>query len=616
MVDSVIASSGRFTNQQEKFNYLTSQITQLVMTTPDEALEIAAYTKEIASGMKNDTAYARIIGIIGDIHRVLGNNETAITNFKDALLIYRKLEDASGEATMLTGLGNVFINMNKYNTAIQYNMKALQISDKMQDIHLKSRIYTTLGYIYQKQESLALSLEYFFKAARLYEEQSDTRGYAIVLNHIGNTYLSLDSADKALKYYTDAVSTGGDTTIVSIVALGNIGLIYYQQEAFFKAREYFQKLLDYSEKLNYKSGIATALHNLGDVEFELGNLKKAVDYFDKSLVVSKEIKSTEVVMENYRYLSATYAMSGEFEKAYNYHRMFFLMHDSLQREHTDRELLEIQTRFETEKKEQQIKLQAVRLKQQRNRNFAIISGLLLMLILFITFYFVYRNRENKKKSRLLQELNNYMQKAFSQQMNPHFIFNSLNSVQLYIGKNDKQACYNYLDMFSDLMRKMLNNFQHETVPLAEELEALKLYIELEILRFKNKFSYLLDIDENINIHEYKIPPMLFQPFVENAILHGLNHKEGEGLLQIQLSLKNGLIHCVIEDNGIGREKAGEIKKSRKSHSKSLGIEITRKRLDLINRLKKINMHLEFEDLKTPEGKPAGTKVMLFFPVMV
>ena len=202
------------------------------------------------------------------------------------------------------------------------------------------------------------------------------------------------------------------------------------------------------------------------------------------------------------------------------------------------------------------------------------------------------------------------------QMNPHFLFNCLNSIKLYMVQNDARTAASYLTKFSRLIRLILNNSKSKEVKLSHELEALKLYIEMEQFRFRNKFDFQIIIDKVIGAEFIDIPPMILQPFVENAIWHGLMHKEnGKGLLKIEVKKLDNNIQFVIQDNGIGREKAAAIKpKSRKDH-KSFGIQITKDRIAFTNQFYNINATLQIIDLKDEDGNARGTKVVILLPIL-
>jgi LytS/YehU family sensor histidine kinase len=202
-----------------------------------------------------------------------------------------------------------------------------------------------------------------------------------------------------------------------------------------------------------------------------------------------------------------------------------------------------------------------------------------------------------------------------QQMNPHFIFNTLNSIQYYMYQHDKLATNNYLTKFSSLMRKVLENSQHTAVPLRDELDALNLYLELEKIRFKDKFEYTIKVDEEIDTLLYKVPTMLIQPYVENSILHGLMPSEIKGLITIDLKLEKEFIMCTIEDNGIGREAALERKKQVDSGRNSYGTQIVSSRLDLVNALYGTSLRTTYTDLKNDQGTAAGTRVEIQIPIL-
>jgi LytS/YehU family sensor histidine kinase len=182
-------------------------------------------------------------------------------------------------------------------------------------------------------------------------------------------------------------------------------------------------------------------------------------------------------------------------------------------------------------------------------------------------------------------------------------------------QHDKLATNNYLTKFSSLMRKVLENSQHTSVPLRDELDALNLYLELEMIRFKDRFEYKIKIDEEIDTIMYKVPTMLIQPYVENSISHGLMPAEGKGLIKIDLKLEKDYISCTIEDNGIGREAAQEIKRKSEPNHSSLGTQIVSSRLDLVNALYGSSLKTIYTDLKNESGQPVGTRVEIQIPIM-
>lgn len=249
------------------------------------------------------------------------------------------------------------------------------------------------------------------------------------------------------------------------------------------------------------------------------------------------------------------------------------------------------------------------------------SGLV-FLIIFISFLFI---RSQVKRVRKRSEFEGKMleiekqlfeleQKALRLQMNPHFIFNSLNSIQSFVIANDTERAINYLAKFSHLMRLILSTSRESIIPVNDELRLLNYYLELESLRFQDKFSHSIIVDPKIDKEFTGIPPMIIQPYIENAIIHGLMNKlDGKGEIIIQFRQKEEYIICLIEDNGIGREKAAQIKAASGLGQKSQGMLITKERLEILNRKHKDKISVEIFDLKDNFGNASGTRVKLIIP---
>ena len=235
----------------------------------------------------------------------------------------------------------------------------------------------------------------------------------------------------------------------------------------------------------------------------------------------------------------------------------------------------------------------------------ILSGLVLLALIVFTIIRI-KIRELKKRNNIEKELNRYRQRALSAQMNPHFIYNSLNSVQNYILKNDRIKSNEYLSRFGHLMRRILQNSQNSSISLHEELDALKHYVDMELIRFNNSFEFTLSVEEQIDIDLLKVPPLIIQPFVENAIHHGLRMKKGDKHLKVSVYEEETSFCVSIEDNGIGRQNAEILKQGKKQH-KSYGTEITNKRLALYRDLFKDDIDLVITDLESGSGTRVNIK---------
>ncbi len=300
----------------------------------------------------------------------------------------------------------------------------------------------------------------------------------------------------------------------------------------------------------------------------------------------------------------------------------------------------MKTTFDVEKKQAQIELLAKdnKIKEQRLQSSGLLrnvmAGGFIVLTLFglIGFRYTMLKRRHEKlrleKEIALQEKENEKRqsdwqhktvelemKVLRAQMNPHFIFNSLNSINRFILQNERTQASGYLTKFSKLVRLILQNSQAELISLESELEALELYLDLEALRFDDHFNYKIEISTDLDISGLKVPPLIIQPFVENAIWHGLMNKEEKGQLDIGLSLEKDYLYCRITDNGIGRKKAAEIAGKTTTRNKSMGLHITEDRITLIQREESFGTPVKINDLTLPDGSPAGTEVLIRLPVI-
>jgi LytS/YehU family sensor histidine kinase len=204
-------------------------------------------------------------------------------------------------------------------------------------------------------------------------------------------------------------------------------------------------------------------------------------------------------------------------------------------------------------------------------------------------------------------------KALRAQMNPHFMFNSLNSIKNYILRAEPKIAAEYLSSFAHLIRLILQNSREKTITLQEELETLILYIELEQIRFENKFEFHCIVEDGLSLEQIRIPPMMLQPFVENAIWHGLMHMKESGNLYLRFSREGKMIASTIEDDGVGRKKALEMKSLSATRYKSMGMGITKDRMDIMNKMDDLGITAEIIDKYNDKGVPEGTKVIIRIP---
>ncbi|HTB25238.1 MAG TPA: histidine kinase [Puia sp.] len=236
---------------------------------------------------------------------------------------------------------------------------------------------------------------------------------------------------------------------------------------------------------------------------------------------------------------------------------------------------------------------------------------ILLGCIIISLIVRYRFQLIRKEGQTNQRIAKIEMSALRAQMSPHFIFNSLNSIENFMMQNEKVLAIDYLNKFASLIRMILENSRQQVVPIAKDMEAMQLYIDLEKLRFEDKFRYLTDIDNILLVGDYRIPPLLIQPFVENAIIHGIAPSERNDLyLSISVKYYTDYIQYIIEDNGIGRLASMRYTVKRNNGHKSLGLQISQERIDIINRKNKDDVTLEIVDLYDEVKNPAGTRVIL------
>jgi hypothetical protein len=416
-----------------------------------------------------------------------------------------------------------------------------------------------------------------------------------------------------------------------------------------------QEKLKQSETQNSQEKMAVEYVNTGLGYMNSHQPTEAAIFFEKGLRAAQEAHSLSISEQALKGLSDVYAQKADVKKALFYYKQYIEAKDSILKLKTNSDIAELKSKYESEKKQREI--QSLQLDSQQKKSelqqtwsyiekqkkfiFLIVLALVLTVLLAITLFRQYQSKkknnelllvQNKKieyqktkleesliytkqlQEALREDLDHYMQAALRKQMNPHFIFNSLNSIQSFILQNDKISANTYLSKFASLMRKVLENSQHRMITLDKEIEVLKLYIELEEQRFDNKFNCFWNIDKNIDLSEHSIPPLLLQPYVENAIWHGLLHKEGERKLTMSITKNEEQLICIIEDNGVGREVSQNLAINKNKSKQSLGTKITQKRIDLINSLNKSGITIQYHDTYNTKGEAAGTKVEIAVPV--
>jgi len=366
-----------------------------------------------------------------------------------------------------------------------------------------------------------------------------------------------------------------------------------------------------TQRINYK---------IANAYIAQDNYDEAIPYLQKSIVEADNDDDLIIQKDATRKLSEVYEFKGEFNKALETYQDYVAVVDTLyiRKEQEialaarfNREIASKQSRIaglEQERELSQSKydlaITGQQLEQESNKrkNWVIYSLLFGMVLTGLAAFFFYRSNRQQKLANNLLAL-----KSLRSQMNPHFIFNALNSVNNFIAKSDERSANRYLSDFSTLMRAVLENSEEDFIPLSKELELIRLYVKLEHSRFPDKFDYQINVDESIDMESYQIPPMLLQPYIENAIWHGLRYKEEKGMLSVNLEYEAAnSIRIIIEDDGIGRKKSAALKTQNQKKQKSKAMDNIGKRIAILNDMYKDKVDVCITDLNT-DGK--GTKVL-------
>jgi tetratricopeptide (TPR) repeat protein len=421
-------------------------------------------------------------------------------------------------------------------------------------------------------------------------------------------------ADSLLRISLEISQKTRDTSLI-ISSLSVLGWNFYREKKYDSAIKEYERSLKYSIPKKRYGDSSNALGNLGTIYRDMGRQELSLKYYAKSLQQAKLQNDFGTVYWVYLDMSDMYLHNRDTSNAFKNYVIYKKYSDLYLKKSNSRGLEDAKIRYDAETHNKELQLLSLKLSNQKLLIYGYTGLFVLCLAIGILLYSRSRINSKRRMSEMNHKIAEITQANLRQQMNPHFIFNTLNSIQYYMYQHDKLATNNYLTKFSSLMRKVLENSQHTSIPLRDELEALTLYLELEMIRFKDKFDYEIKVDDEIDTLLYKVPTMLIQPYVENSISHGLMPNEGKGLVKINLKLENEYISCTIEDNGIGREAALEKKRKSESNHNSLGTQIVSSRLDLVNALYGTSLKTIYTDLKNIHGEPEGTRVEIQIPIL-
>tara|TARA_R110001583_G_scaffold39881_1_gene127737 strand:- start:2632 stop:4392 length:1761 start_codon:yes stop_codon:yes gene_type:complete len=567
---------------------------------------------------------------------------------KRVIKLARETEDPSLVGLAEKTQGVSYFYQAKYDISLVHYNKAIHEFQKTGQKVDVGKLLNNTAIIYRRTNRSELALDNYLEAKKIYEEVGYTKGIASIYLNIGGVYHNLLNFKEAEQNFLMALSLFKELEYGPRIAKVNmnLGVLYLEQKQFDIAFKYLNQAdilsEEYDVNLRDKGDI---LLNLGEVAYFKEEFEKSLDYYGRSEQIRKEIndywglpknylytaksltaleryddaldalkKSEDICLEyklredlqkNYIQKAIIFEKTQNFEKAYSYYQKQAIITDSLNKENRSKRLEELQLTHYLYLKEKELAIKDLDLSRKNILLIALIS-LILLASGFVLYYLRSRSNRNKLLTLSLE------QKVRLSQMNPHFLFNSLSVIQDFILDKDHDKAFRYLSKLSGLVRGVLENSTHEYITVREELDILAAYVDLQNLRFDNGITYRFDIDSEIDLDEIRVPPMLAQPIVENALIHGelRNNPDAEIKICLLKNEENNSIDFTVEDNGVGVLNA---KKQTGVH-KPMATEIIKDRVRIYNYYSKKDLSIEVIDLKTLNKELHGTRVRFSIPL--
>lgn len=546
---------------------------------------------------------------LGNINYYIGRTEKSISFYKLALKSFNAIHDDRKALQVPYAIMFTYLMDNQPDSAEFYGKIFLAQCDKLNDQYMRAYGLNVLGWAYSQMltpESRQKAIDCNYESLKIGNKMSDETLIAVNNLCLGNCY---DRSDWAFK----------GSTVDLVLARS------FQEKAFLAANKAGLHLL-MGAISNYLAAIDIEEGKFNQAEVNLQNSK---NHLDTVLMMPHKHSSTGpfnsfgkmvdyILAQQHRVYMYERQFKlemarGKTNKAIEYLHLIYQYSDSIYAQQQARQFELIMAEAEAEKADQKIRTlsqnnELNKLRLSRTRLMFAGAGAAVVIISLFLLLFFQRKRMKAEQNSVAME-----QRLLRAQMNPHFLFNSLASIQNYIINEKTDEASLYLSRFSQLVRNVLDNSAEELVSLENEVDAIQNYLELQKVRYAGKFDYQLIVDEQIDPEFTFIPPMLAQPFIENAIEHGVRHLEPSGHIIVRFSLKDKLIYFEVEDNGVGREKAAKIEHRQQLRHRSMSTSITHERLMILGRKYKRKIQMEIIDLNDKDGNGCGTKVIFGIP---
>lgn len=626
IIDSLENRLSETSTNQEKAKLYNAISNQYKYSDPNKMVSYAAKAFKLAEKEQFELEMGIAYLNIGTANIILGDYEKAMDHFVWAKSVFETLpktpqtenEINQGIARTLASIGIVFSEQSNYAKALQYYLESAKLYEKLNDKSSVSKVYNNIGVAYKSQAELERALEYFKKALEIQKEREDpNRG--ITETNIANIYFKQEKLDEAFKYYSTAKN---DIDLnPNPRALGewynNVGAYYNKRKYPELAFENWQNAVTTFKSIDDKFGLADTYLHLAEFHNKQNNKTKALESAQNALKLAEKTEVQEQIVVAEKLLSDIYSESGDMDRALLHFKNYSEAKDGLYQKNDVRKAVEAAMNYEFEKKEilqkeENQKRELLLKEEAKSTNLKLIFGALIAMLLLGMGFLIYNRHQLKRTLTLQKELAEYEQKALHLQMNPHFVFNCLGSISSFIVQNGTESAIKYLSKFSKLMRLTLEYSKESLIPIDKEIESLQNYLELEQLRFNDKFNFSITKDQNIE-DDVALPPLLIQPFIENAIIHGVVPKKQNGNISIAFSVTDISLYCTIVDDGVGINQSRKNKENSVLAHKSMALGIIQKRLEMIAETTGKKSKITIKEMKNDE-EITGTKIILQLPL--
>jgi tetratricopeptide (TPR) repeat protein len=542
------------------------------------SLEFAETSIQYARRSTDKSLMAKCVNMQSAIYNFFGQVELSVSKNFIALQLAKQANDYPQIAQYQREIGESQYQIFNYDNANNFFMQSRETAIKIQDFRLVGLADTDIGLVKLAKKDYEGAINDLKRVVKTLEDYNDQDGLGMAHKYLGNAFNEQNKYEEALRYY-------------------NMALVYF-------------------ESASNRSEIASVYHLVGTVFAEQGKYKNALNYLNRSINIRSQYGYIGGIYPSYKEIADVYKKTGNMKLAYEYLDMYSDYSDSARIVEVSAKIAELSELYRSEQRERLIAIQADSIELQRKekentelRNIFQMYIIIGFIVLLALGAFIIYNRWKQRNIRQLQREAEMNQTLLRSQMNPHFVFNAMSVIQSYIYENDTKNSTKFLINFSKLMRLILENSSKEFIPLTTEIDILNKYLETQKLRFGDRFEYEVSVNQQLLDEETIIPPMITQPFIENAIEHGQLHTIDGGFIHVRFTKDEEMLHVMIEDNGIGRKGSANNKKS--AQHKSMAMKITQDRINNLSYKYKILGRMEIADYD--KEKETGTLVNIYLP---